>query len=130
MHLPSRLLQNGPIPTRVKSVSHEIRAAIGELVIEVTFMQHLAARLVAVAGMLLLQPGSKPFELAQKGAEGHRDIQGRPSGRSHAIVAARAAWPPAGSLPGLRRQICSASGGTCLSISGCTTPRCSPPSRT
>ena len=68
------------MPRRVKSVSREIRAAIGELVIEVTFVQYLAARLVAVAGiadneMSLLQPGGKPFELARKAIRTFKDPQ-------------------------------------------------------
>jgi hypothetical protein len=68
------------MPRRVKSVSREIRAAIGELVIEVTFMQYLAARLVAVAGladneMSLLQPRSKPFELAREATRRFTDPQ-------------------------------------------------------
>ena len=68
------------MPRSVKSVSREIRAAIGELVIEVTFMQYLAARLVAVAGiadneMSLLQPGGKLLELARKAIRTFKDPQ-------------------------------------------------------
>jgi hypothetical protein len=75
------------MPRRVKSVSREIRAAIGELVIEVTFMQYLAARLVAIAGitdneMSLLRPGSKPFKQACEATRTFKDPQAADRTRS------------------------------------------------
>jgi hypothetical protein len=80
------------MPRRVKPVSREIRAAVGELVIEATWIEYLATKLVTRAGlglpddeMSLLQPGSDLFKLAPKG----REVRGLAGGRADAIVAGR-----------------------------------------
>jgi hypothetical protein len=60
------------------SMSQEVRAAIGGLVIEMTWIEYLAARLVVLAGrrdneMELLKPGTGLFKLALQAAEDLRD---------------------------------------------------------
>jgi hypothetical protein len=65
------------MPSSVKPASRAVRAAIGELVIEVTWIQYQAARLVMFAGItadgedeasLLLMPARDLFRRARQGA--------------------------------------------------------------
>jgi hypothetical protein len=59
-------------------VTSEVRAAVGGLVIETTWLEFLAARLVAIAGdtkdeMALLRPQQKVFKRARKSAAAMQD---------------------------------------------------------
>ena len=66
------------------TVSPEVRAAVGSLAIETTWLEYLAARLVAIAGrteneMALLAPQAKVFKQARESAAEMRDsdVRGR-----------------------------------------------------
>ena len=72
-------------------VSREVRAAIGDLVIETTWIEYLAARLVRLAGMTdnemsLLAPGGKLFKHARRAAEKLEDPE---MAERYATMAAR-----------------------------------------
>jgi hypothetical protein len=59
-------------------VSRDVQAAVGGLVIETTWLEFLAARLVAIAGdtndeMALLEPQQKVFKRARKSAAAMQD---------------------------------------------------------
>jgi hypothetical protein len=62
------------------AISDEVRAAVGGLAIETTWLEYLAARLAAIAGttdneMALLAPGADVFKQARKASAGLQDVE-------------------------------------------------------